>query len=283
MNNEAKNTQTQENAELAAIAGELELALIDDSEMSDSDLMAMLEADDEAAVEFEAEAALDLDLDSFDADDLDLSELDLLPATEVAVEEEAPVAEMAVEEEAPVAEAKKAAPKRPTTARTTYINSRASDVLKDRLGGNTAEALVLEVGDIELDEATLAVKQKELMDLLNVRPHHSTADQGSTQKKVAEKIVMLFAYMKNGGKLNEVMARTFKILIRDGYIQSGDKGNLHQELLSKPYSPGTARAQSGQMMKMLPMLKIATVSDKGHLVANPESLILMKMTSELAA
>jgi hypothetical protein len=123
------------------------------------------------------------------------------------------------------------------------------------------------------------------MALMDVRPK---ADRGTdpsdgptTQKKVAEKIVMLFGWMRKGGSLNEVMRRTFSVLARDGFITSGTKGNLHAELLAKPYSDGTCRAQAGQMYEMLPMLKIATLSEKGKFVANPESLILMKVKAEL--
>ena len=101
------------------------------------------------------------------------------------------------------------------------------------------------------------------------------------QKKVQEKAVMLFGYMSNGGALNEVMKRAFTVLVRDGFITSGDKGNLHANLLTKPYSLGTARAQAGQMLCLFPMLKIALKDGRGRLVANPDSLILMKVSAEL--
>lgn len=170
-------------------------------------------------------------------------------------------------------------PKEAKPPRVTYHTGKASDVLNAKLGDKAGEMLLLEVADVELSPANLAIKQADLLNLLNARP--GTGEGGSTQKKVAEKVVMLFSWMKNGGSLNEVMKRTITVLARDGEIVSGDKGNLHIELLSKPYSVGTCRAQAGQMMAMLPMLKIATRSEKGKLVANPDSLILMKARAEL--
>lgn len=170
-------------------------------------------------------------------------------------------------------------PKEPKAPRVTYVGNKASDVLKARLGDKTNEMLVLEVEDASLDPAELEAKQSELLKLLNTRP--GTSDGGATQKKVAEKIVMLFSYLKNGGKLNEVMLRTFTVLAKDGYLTSGDKGNLHAELLAKPYSVGTARAQAGQMFAMMPMLKIVTKEEKGRYVLNENSMVFMAVKAQL--
>jgi hypothetical protein len=177
-------------------------------------------------------------------------------------------------------ESKKAdEPKKTKERMPTYVSNKPSEVLNARIGGKTDEMLLLEVGDIELAPDVLKKKQADLLALLNTRP--GTGGAGSTQKKVAEKIVMLFDWMAKGGKLNEVIRRTFEVLARDGEIISGDKGNLHAALLAKPYSVGTCRAQAGQMMAMLPMLKIALKDGKGRLVANPDSLILMKAKADL--
>lgn len=170
------------------------------------------------------------------------------------------------------------APKEPKAPAVTYINGKASDVLAARVG-NVNEMLLLEAADLELSAEELEAKQRDLLDMLNARPR--TGSESSTQKKVAEKVVMLFTWMKKGGTLNEVMRRTFTVLARDGHIISGDKGNLHAELLSKPYSVGTCRAQAGQMMAMLPMLKIANKSEKGRLEVNPDSLIFAKVKADL--
>ena len=185
-------------------------------------------------------------------------------------------------EEPPAAVSDEEKPKKAARApsnRVTYVGHKPSDVLVARLGDKANEMLILEVGDIELPPEELEAKQKELLSILNMRP--GTGNGGSTQKKVAEKIVMLFSWLKNGGTLNEVMKRTFTVLARDGYITSGDKGNLHAELLAKPYSLGTCRAQAGQMTSMLPMLKIVTQEARGKYVLKEDSVIFMKAKADL--
>ena len=281
----------------AALDLELDLALDAGADVSDDALLSSLLSTPEALnpdAEIEppvttAAAAADDDLL-----DLDLDESALLAAAASAegVESVADLpAQAAASTEAPAASAdaevakpekKASAPKKaPTTARTTYTNSKASEVLKSRLGGSVADDLVLEVADADLTPEQLQAKQQELLDILNVRPRQSA--DGSTQKKVAEKVVLLFSYLKTGGKLNEVLNRTFRVLVRDGYVQMGKQGNLFADLLAKPYSVGTANAQGGQMMQMLPLLKIALpdASNKGRLVVNPDSVILMRMVQML--
>lgn len=238
------------------------------------------------------------DLSADDADLIDLADDDAIEAAVAEIEKaevvaghyeaaETEAAETEAAEAAPEADKpkkeKKAkapkAPKEPKAPRITYVGHKASEVLKARLGEKANEMLVLEVEDATLSPAELEAKQSELLALLNKRP--GTGEGGSTQKKVAEKVVMLFGWLKNGGSLNTVLDITFRTLIKDGEIQSGEKGNLWQALLAKPYSKGTANAQGGQMMAMLPMLKIATKTEKGKLVANPNSLILAAVKAQL--
>lgn len=171
----------------------------------------------------------------------------------------------------PQSQVKEAAPKEPKAPRLTYVTNKKSEVLAQKLGSKASEYLLLEVADAALDEDGLKAKMDEVL---------ATIDACS-QKKVQEKAVMLFGYMSKGGTLNEVMKRAFTVLVRDGFITSGDKGNLHANLLTKPYSLGTARAQAGQMLCLFPMLKIALKDGRGRLVANPDSLILMKVSAEL--
>lgn len=275
-------------------------SLLNDSLMEgdalDLDLDLSLESggdEDLATTAQPVDAAGDLNLDDADLDSLDLSADEAalmeaaLDAEGVTSAAELPAADSAPADAAPAEQApkveKKAAttPKKPSTARTTYVNAKASEVLKSRLNGDVAGTIVLEFGDADLTPEELAAKQTELLDLLNVRPHQSK--DGSTQKKVAEKVVMLFAYLKNGGNLNEVLRRTFTLLAADGYVQMGKTGNLTANLLAKPYSPGTANAQGGQMMQMLPLLKIALPdpANKGRLVVNPESVIFARMVELL--
>lgn len=222
------------------------------------------------------------DENELDLDALSLDAVDAENAPEVAVSEpeakDAPKTEVKKETSTP-----KKAPKEksPTTNRATYYNSSKSQVLLDRLGGDTSD-IVLEFSDAELSDEELKEKQRSFLSLLNNQPTINSDGQ-TVQKKVAEKVVILFTMFKHKKTWNEVMYRTFKLLLTDGYIQSGDKGNLHLELLSKPYSVGTARAQAGQMMQMLPLLKIAKEDIKGRLVINEDSTIVARLRAEYFA
>lgn len=166
------------------------------------------------------------------------------------------------------------APKEPKEAKPPRLarhmcHGHESRVLAARLGERLGEFLVLEVADAGLDAAALKVRQDEILAVID-----------GLAKKVGEKATMLFGYMMNGGKLNEVMLKTFTVLARDGKLTSGAKGNLQLELAEK-YSPGTAASQANQMFMLLPALAI-TVKEKGMMVANPDSMILMKMNAELS-
>ncbi len=264
--------------------GEIDLSA---DSVGDEDLDALLMepattiADDAAQAAPAAEAADDADLDlDLDLDDAALMEA-ALSAEGLTNPSELPEAPQEVAADAPAEAKPKKAAKKPSTARTTYVNAKASEVLKARLNGDVSNDLILEVADAELTPEQLQAKQSELLDILNVRPHQSK--DASTQKKVAEKVVMLFGYLKNGGNLNEVLRRTFTVLAKDGYVQMGKTGNLFADLLNKPYSVGTANAQGGQMMQMLPLLKIAMpdAANKGRLVINPDSVIFMRMVGLL--
>lgn len=224
----------------------------------------------------------DLLSELFDENELGPESLVLNESADV---DESPAPEAKVEKkEKPKAKAADKGEKKeksPSTARTTYQNAKRSAVLLDRLGGDTSE-IVLEFSDVDLTPEELKAKQTAFLNALNMQPHMST-DGVSVQKKVAEKVVILFTMFKRNGSWNEVMYRTFKVLLTDGFIQSGDGGNLVKELLAKPYSVGTARAQAGQMMQMLPLLKIAKETGKGRLEINENSTIVARLRSQYFA
>jgi hypothetical protein len=98
--------------------------------------------------------------------------------------------------------------------------------------------------------------------------------------KVRDKIQMLLVWLNRGGELNEVLKRTLTLLHKDGKVTSGDKGNLQVNLLAKPYSIGTARSQANQMFMALPALQIV-IKDKGNMVPNPDSALLMAINAKL--
>lgn len=269
-----------------AHTGEIDLSA------DDAILASMLEGIESGAAELTAtdgmpgDGAGVIDLNDDDAIEAAVAEIEKAEAVQdhYAAEEGAAAGgatdEPLVVEKATGKKEKKAKePKEPKEPRVTYVGHKASDVLKARLGDKISEMLVLEIEDATLEPHELEAKQAELLKLLNTRP--GTSDAGSTQKKVAEKIVMLFGWLKTGGKLNEVMLRTFTVLAKDGHLTSGDKGNLHAELLAKPYSVGTARAQAGQMFAMLPMLKVVTKEEKGRFALNPNSMIFAGVKAQL--
>lgn len=165
------------------------------------------------------------------------------------------------------------APKKEPSTPRPATSDKTSVKIAHRLGDKAGDYLLLEITDAELSAEDLAAKQAEMM----------KGFDATSQIKVREKMVQLFGYMRNGGKLNEVMRRAFTVLIAEGQLTSGDKGNLHLNLLTKPYSAGTARAQSGQIFSLFPALKIVVKSERGIYVANPNSMILETMKAALAS
>lgn len=176
--------------------------------------------------------------------------------------------------DAPQVDTKPATPKKdkaPATPRPA-VSAKTSEKIAHRLGDKVGDYLILETSDAGLSAEQLQKVQQKIM-----------ADLDATnQIKVREKMVQLFGYMRNGGKLNEVMRRAFTTLIKEGQLTSGDKGNLQLELLKKPYSLGTARAQAGQIFSLFPTLKIVVKSDRGIYKANEESTILAFMKNNLS-
>lgn len=186
---------------------------------------------------------------------------------------DAPSTEAAPEKKGKKAKAPKA-PKEPKPPRMTYVTNKKSEVLLHTLGENAKDFLVLEVADADLDTDALKTKQEVLLSLIDKK------EDGGAAKKVGEKAVMLFKWLKAGGELNEVMKRAFTVLAKQGELTSGDKGNLQADLLAKPYSLGTARSQANQMFMLFPLLKI-TVKEKGRMIPNPDSVILAKAKAQL--
>lgn len=163
-----------------------------------------------------------------------------------------------VEEKAPEKKEK------PKAERVFFASNRKSAVLDSRLGGKTADFLVLEYSDASLTPEELQVKQTELREQLDT----------TIAKKVAEKCIMLFRDVAAGRPVsNRVMQLTFETLARDGYLTGGKGGNLQTTLRGSGLSDGTAASQGNQMFALLPFLKI-TGRDKGRMEPNPDSTIL---------
>lgn len=148
--------------------------------------------------------------------------------------------------------------------------SKQSERIAHGLGEKTSEMMLLVVADAMLTGDDLKARNDEVL-----------ASVDKMAKKVGEKANILFKWMHKGGELNEVMARAFKVLVRDGELTSGEKGNLQLDLLAKPYSLGTARSQANQVFMLFPALMI-TVKENGKMVPNPDSLIMAKARAQLA-
>lgn len=223
------------------------------------------------------EPATDLAADPSDDIDAALDQIDA--ALNASATEETPAADPAPAPAKPKRQKKAAAPKEPKqpkapkepkpapepkAPRVTYHGNAKSAVLDNRVGGKTADMLVLEYADAALSPEELAAKQAAIREELDTK----------IAKKVAEKAIMLFKDIAAGVPVqNEVMRRAFTVLARDGFMVSGDKGNVQAELITK-YSIGTTRSQANQMFCLFPFLKITVRDGKGRQVPNPDSTIL---------
>ena len=219
-------------------------------------------------------------------DGMGLTEVKVIEAAPAAVEE--PVkkprtrtkkAEAAPAPAAPVIEepaqivVEEAAPAAPEPAKAPaprQVFALKSEKIAHKLGEKKTEFLILDVKDNDLEAGALKIKQAAILDSVD-----------SMAVKVGEKATMLFGYLRNGGKLNEVMRRTFTVLLRDGFLSTGDKGNLITELEKKPYSMGTCRSQATQMFQLFPALSICHEKSGGKLALNTDSTIVRKMKAEL--
>lgn len=162
-------------------------------------------------------------------------------------------------------------PKEPKAPRVTSITHKPGERLLALLGGDKTWLGFLKSDD----EVAAQVRADKFIEDMN--------DRDAIADKVREKAVQLITWMASGkdtSALNEVMLRAFTVLLKDGELTSGSKGNLHTNLLSKPYSPGTANSQSSQMFMLFPILGV-TVKEKGRMVINPDSAIVDVMKLKL--
>lgn len=146
-----------------------------------------------------------------------------------------------------------------------------SEKIVHKLGDKAKEFLILDTKDLELSDEELQAKQEALLKYIDEE----------LAVKIGEKSVMLFNWLRNGGKLNEIMKRAFTVLLNDGHLTSGSKGNLVTNFESKPYSPGTAASQSNQIFGLFPLLGICNSKSGGRMDLNPTSTIVLKIKEEL--
>lgn len=143
--------------------------------------------------------------------------------------------------------------------------------ITDKLGEKLGDYTVLTLSDAALTGDELAAKQQETLDLVK-----------GAGVKVQNRMTMLLEFVAGkSGKLNEVIERAFKLLKADGHITVGEKGNFHQNLLAKPYSPAAARAMGNNTLAAMREFSVICKNESGVYVANPESLIYIKVCSML--
>lgn len=88
-------------------------------------------------------------------------------------------------------------------------------------------------------------------------------------KKVAEKAMNIACSLNNSDRLSNYTRMAIDLLKEKGEMTTAD---LRSCYLDRPYTPGTASAQSSQMFKLLPLFKIA-IREGNTLKLNPDSVI----------
>jgi hypothetical protein len=165
------------------------------------------------------------------------------------------------------------AEKKAPTPRVRYANP--TDRLKARVGDKLAEYSVLTTADAMVDDEALGAVMERTLDIIK-----------AMNKKVSNRGVGFIEWL-SGKKtsLNNVIDRLLRLLDTDGHLQTGDEGNVMKNLLARPYSAASARAMGGNTVVMLKELKVILPLEghKGRFVANPDSLLLLKARSMLAA
>ncbi len=154
----------------------------------------------------------------------------------------------------------------PATPRKLYTSK--TERVVNKLGAELGDYTVLTLSDAALTGDALTAKQKETLEILS-----------SAGLKVQNRMTMLLEYVSGkSSKLNEVISRAIVLLKKDGFIKTGEKGNLHLDLLAKPYSPAAARAMGNNTVAALRLFSVIKKTEDGTYVPNPESLLLIKLS-----
>ncbi len=255
---------TDDDALLSSMLGDLDELMDDDELIEDEIVEDTLEAAVADIQKAEAVQAVYADQDDVE----DVPEADK-PATESLPEVSEPEAPVKAKKAKQPKEPKE--PKEPKAPRVTSITHKPGDRLLALLGGDKAWLAFNKQDD---DEAA----DKRATDFIE-----AMNDRDAIADKVRDKAVMLITWMASGkdtSALNEVLLRAFTVLFKDGELTSGAKGNLQTNLLSKPYSPGTAASQANQCFMLFPILGV-TKREKGRMVIDPDSAIVDVMKMKL--
>ncbi|GAL22999.1 hypothetical protein JCM19235_1300 [Vibrio maritimus] len=131
---------------------------------------------------------------------------------------------------------------------------------KSRANGGVrpSEALKVRLGGVEAVSATLIHKPEDATldaDKLQSLIADRLKEIDQAPKKVGEKLVNAYAHLTSGTTLSVYTEMAMTILLEKGELTSQ---TLFEAYRARPYSEGTSRSQSGQLMKVLPLMGMAT-------------------------
>lgn len=182
---------------------------------------------------------------------------------------EAGIPDAAIEPDPTASEKPKKAP--PKIKARAHGDAKPSAALVSRLGSVEAVTAHLKISD-----GDSAVDSKELVKALNER----LSGLDDLPKKVGEKAVNLIAHLGGGAKLSCYTEIAIKMLIETGELTSKA---LFERYVARPYSEGTSRSQSGQMMQLLPALGLADRTGRGSLTLRKDSVIAKQLSEAFSA
>ncbi len=141
-----------------------------------------------------------------------------------------------------------------------------SDNVEAMFGTRFKDLCVLTTEQAEFSPQKLGAAQKKFK-----------AEMDAVPKKVREKVYNVFDHLDSGKVLSCYTADAIELLKANKSVTTKDLKEFYVSdntgVNNKPYSPGTAAAQSGQMMALLPALGIAErVESKLHL--NEDSVLI---------
>lgn len=153
---------------------------------------------------------------------------------------------------------------------------------KSRASGATTpfQALAQRLGGVKALESNIVLSTDDVeRDLSELLAEFETTINGLA-KKVGEKAVNLIAHLQGSATLSVYTVIAIEMLVKDGKLTQRDLVNRY---LDRPYSLGTSRSQAGQMMQLLPALKIAKKTGRGELELDPNSVIMSVLGESVAA
>jgi hypothetical protein len=140
-----------------------------------------------------------------------------------------------------------------------------SNIIDLKIGANFKSLAILNEGDEALEGKKLDSHIESILKSMDELP-----------KKVGEKAVNVFLHLQNGIELSVYTQDAIMFLKDNGTMTKAELHDFYAAektgVRNKPYSKGTAGAQSSQMMKLLPFLGIADRSEMA-LTLNEDSIL----------